>query len=139
MKIPLTHIQRAVFDRIVELTEHGKKTHTGPVRVASICGSTSRNAVTQCALLGLIKVEVLGRDLRLTLLMGPESVETTSAKEIMAHRMTGRSLREDKNPADTGLFSEAFEAAFGKQGYPSLKMKRDLPFKGTFKPDARAL
>ncbi len=140
MKIFLTPSQRAVYDLVVELTDHGKRTHTGAIHIAGIPGSTIRHTVTQCAILGLLKTEAVGRDRRLTLLVGPEGVETVSADRIMSHRMAGRVLKEDKPPArDMGQFSEAFEAAFGKQGYPSLKMKRDLPFKGTFKPDARAL
>lgn len=140
MKVFLTPSQRAVYDRVVELTDNGKRSHIGAIHIAGIPGSTIRHTVTQCAILGLLKTEAVGRDRRLTLLVGPEGVETVAADKIMSQRMSGRVLKEDKPPArDTGLFSEAFERAFKGSGYPSLKMKRDLPFRGTFKPDARAL
>lgn len=140
MKIHLTPSQRAIYDRVVELTDNGKRTHTGSIHIAGIPGSTIRHTVTQCAILGLLKTEAIGRDRRLTLLVGPEGVETVASDKIMAQRMSGRVLKEHKQTArDTGLFSEAFEKAFKGRGYDALKMKRDLPFRGTFKPDARAL
>lgn len=140
MKVFLTPSQRIVFDRVVELTDNGKRSHTGAIHIAGIPGSTIRHTVTQCAILGLLKTEAVGRDRRLTLLIGPEGVETVASDKIMSQRLSGRALKADKLPArDTGSFSEAFEAAFGKHGYPSLKMKPDVPFKGTFKADARAL
>ncbi len=138
--IYLTPTQRVVFDRVVQLTDKGKRTFTGKVCVEGINGSTVRHTVSQCVILGLLKSEPAGKFRRITLLPGYENVQTMSAGAIMTQRMSGRTLKEHKRTEpDMGKFSEAFEAAFGKQGYPSLKMKRDLPFKGTFKPDARAL
>ncbi len=140
MKVFLTPSQRVVFDRVVELTDNGKRSHTGAIRIAGIPGSTIRHTVTQCAILGLLKTEAVGRDRRLTLLIGPEGVETVASGKIMSQRMSGRALKEDKLPArDTGLFSEAFEKAFKGRGYDALKMKRDVPFKGALRLDARAL
>lgn len=138
--IYLTPTQRVVFDRVVHLTDNGKRTHTGSIHIAGIPGSTIRHTVTQCAILGLLKTEAVGRDRRLTLLVGPEGVETVAPGRIMTHRMSGRALKEDKLPArDTGLFSEAFEEAFKGKGYDALKMKRDVPFRGALRPDARVL
>lgn len=139
-KIPLTPRQRQVYDRLVELTDNGRQSHIGRVRVPGITGSTVRHTVTQCVLLGLIRSEPEGRDRRLTLLIGPEGVQTVRPEDVMGLRMTGRWLREDKLPEkDTGAFREALENAHPGQRFDALKMKQDLPFRGTFKPDARAL
>ena len=139
-KTQLTPTQRQVFDQIVKLTNGGKKVYEGRVSLPGVPGSTSNHYVVLFSMLGLLKMERRpGKPRRITLLVGPEGVETTSVSAIMVARMSGRSLKEDKSPRDDGKFSEAFAAAFKGKPYPSMKMKDDVPFKGQFRPDARAV
>jgi len=138
-KVSLTKKQRQVYDRIVELTKNGAKAFEGRVVLPGVPGSTSNHYVVLFSMLGLIKMERAGKSRRITLLVGPEGVETVDASAIMVLRMSGRSLKEDKSPRDDGKFSEAFARAFKGKSYPSMEMKRDLPFKGQFRPDARAV
>ena len=139
MTVPLTQTQRVVFDRIVELTAGGAKPFEGQVSMPGVPGSTVNHYVVLFAMLGLLKLERLGRTRRINLLVGPEGVETVDAAAIMPLRMGGRPLKEDKRPRDDGRFSEAFAAAFKGKSYPSMKMKGDVPFKGQPRPDARAI
>ncbi len=140
MTVAITPIQKRVYDRIVELTDTGKKTHQGQVSIPGVPGSTTNHYIVLFAMLGLLKLEMETRKKRkITLLVGPEGVETVSVGSIMHLRMGGRQLREDRRPRDDGKFSRAFEDAFGGRGYPSLRMKADLPFKGSARADARAL
>lgn len=138
--IYLTPTQRAVFDRVVELTDKGKRTFTGKVKVEGIPGSTARHTISQCVILGLLKSEPAGKHRRITLLPGFENVGTVDADKIMGPRMAGRVMKEDKMPGkDEGKFSEAFSQAFNGRRYDALKMKPALPFKGQPRSDARAV
>ena len=100
--IPLTPIQRRVYDRIVELTKNGKRDHVGTLGIKDMPTSTVSHFVGLCAMHGLVKSVQEGTTRRLTLLVGPEGVETVDARRITALRLGGRSLREDKSPRRRG-------------------------------------
>lgn len=139
MTILLSTNQLRVFEEVRTVTRDGTVSWIGVLCPRKVSGSTRRAAITKLEQLGVIRV-TSAKDHRRCYELLHQDVKLAPLGDVCRARFAGISMTNEKaHYRDSGRFSDAFRMAFPNLAYDRLKMKPDVPFRGTFKPDARAL
>lgn len=139
MTIPLSQNQLRVFEEVRTVTRDRTVPWIGVLCPRKVSGSTRRAAIMKLEQLGVIRVTSAKHHRRCYELLRRD-VKLADLGEVCRARFAGISMTNEKaHYRDSGRFGDAFRMAFPNLEYDRLKVKPDVPFRGAFRADARAL